>query len=114
MKKEQMSVELLERALRTLPQHNALHSARNHIRRAITEIATVNGKRSKRKAADITPAEKWQLDVGSGMVMNQHAAKLSLGVINQMIGEQEKKLQELRDKQKPLDDSDSGSGLLHS
>lgn len=111
-KKEQMSIELLERALRTLPSSNALQSARSHVRRAINEIVTVEGKRSKRKAAEITPAEKWQLDVASGTVMNPEVFKLSLGVINQAIAEQEKKLKEFREKRQPLDDSDSGPGLM--
>ena len=102
------SKHLLEQALSTMPQDNALANARFHIRKAIQEIASVEKKRAKRSQQT---RSDWGLDLETGMLMSPEVAKLTLGAINDLIGEQQKKLQELKQRKQPIDDSGI-SGIL--
>jgi len=111
MKKTEKSLSLLEQALKALPPSNAFSTARNHIVRAIEEVVYTENKKAKRLVNDqMTPADKWKLDLKTGSMLNPMTETLKHGLINHldsMIDNEKDKLNELKHKNDPLTDTNT-------
>ena len=66
MKTEQ-SKQLMQKALRELPQDFVLREVRRHLARAIAEMGRVEDRREKR--AQPTPRQQWELDLETSSLM---------------------------------------------
>jgi hypothetical protein len=95
MKNLSHSKELLNRALSSLPDENALADVRMAVRRAVQRLEEVERKRGKRQNEHMPPAEKWKFDLETSALvppMSPVQAKNALREIDRMIGEEEQKL----------------------
>jgi hypothetical protein len=66
--KTERSKQLIEQALRAMPQDFSLRDARYHIGRALAEIHKVEKKKAKRQS-EITPRQQWEFDLHSGKLV---------------------------------------------
>lgn len=88
----------VEQALRNLPQDFALRGIRNTLRRALNEIDDVEKKKNKRNKEEVTPWQKWQMDLSTGRLvppnMSEQQQKDTLTAIDNLISAEEEKLKE--------------------
>ena len=63
--KTERSKQLIEQALRAMPQDFSLRDARYHMGRALSEIQKVEKKKIKRQSV-MTPRQQWEFDLQSG------------------------------------------------
>ena len=68
MVKIERSKQLIEQALRAMPQDFSLRDARYHISRALAEIQKVEKKKAKQQSV-ITPRQQWEFDLQSGKLI---------------------------------------------
>jgi hypothetical protein len=106
MKKD--TKKILQEALRSLPDHRDYSSVRYSIRKTITDITHLESKQNK-KSATTTPAQQWSLNLEAGTMVSPFAAKQALKLVDQMISQEQKKLEEL---QKPKDPPQTQSQLF--
>jgi len=66
--KTERSKQLLEQALRAMPQNFSLREVRYHMTRALSELQKIENKRAKRES-QLTPRDKWELDLKSGKLV---------------------------------------------
>jgi hypothetical protein len=66
--KTERSKQLIEQALRAMPQDFSLRDARYHIGRALAEIQKVEKKKAKTKS-EITPRQQWEFELKSGKLV---------------------------------------------
>ena len=69
MVKTERSKQLIEQALRSMPQDFKLRDARYHMSRALAEIHKVESKKAKRQAVT-TPRQQWEMDLKSSKLIN--------------------------------------------
>jgi len=107
----QTSREFLERAMATLPAGHDLENARHHIQKALVEIQQASSKKAKKKSQqEQSVHERWVFDMKKGLV-NPFNAKNALSVIEQMIQDEQDKIDSL--KAKPNDgDNDENVGTI--
>lgn len=92
---------LLEQCLNSMPSDFALRDARLHIANALREIKKVEMRRDRRTSTQMTPEQKWKLDMETGSLM---APPLSaqqgfnvLANLEQMIQAEEQKTKQPKD-----------------
>lgn len=109
MKKD--TKKILQEALRSLPDHRDYSSVRYSIRKTITDITHLESKQSRKtaNAPTATPAQQWSLNLETGIMVSPFAAKQALKLVDQMINQEQKKLEEL---QKPKDPPQTQSQLF--
>ena len=101
------SYQLLEQALRALPQEQAFAAARTQMRKALTEMAEAEKKKSNKKAQGLTPAEKWKLDLETATLSAPYMQRLQptqinpLDAIDNLIKTEQQKIDEIKKQQKP-------------
>lgn len=105
--KTKRSKELIEQALRAMPQDFSLRDARIQLTRALKEILKVETQLEK-KQQQLTPEQKWKLDMETGMLLgpqltpSQH--KNVLDQIESLISKEENKIRNLNKKDMLLED----------
>jgi len=104
MGKTEKTKKLIEEAIRQLPEDFSLRDARYHMTRALNEIQQVEKKRAKRSQQEekLTPRQKWEMDLQTGSLVRPELTPQQkhdvLAQIDSMIDEQEKKIQNARNK----------------
>ncbi len=88
---------LLEKALQSLPQDNALQGARYHLKCAINEITHIEIKRKGREVVRKTTEEMYKEKMNSFFVTPSNA-KTVLDKIESMISEEKKKIEDMQKK----------------
>ena len=93
----------LEEAIKNLPENRNSPAISVHIQRALNEIAKIekDSKRKLAKQSEITPRQKWELDLESGMLKNPfdlQKQKDILNQIDQMLEVEKAKLEEMQSK----------------
>lgn len=119
MKKTDLAItkHLLERALSTLPQSNSMRDLRLHISRALHETEVVGHKMHRRSGEDMTPRQKWELDLKTSTMISPVVQNLPanrhqlLSAIDEMIGVEKKKIEELQSGKQTDDEQDLGTIL---
>ena len=86
--------ELLTKALGNLPGDNVLHEVRFHIRQALAKLEQTEKKRSNR-VPQKTQHQTWSEMLTNG-VQNQNTPKRTVDIINRMIDEEKKRLEEIQ------------------
>lgn len=95
--KTKQSKQLLERAIRELPYGHAMNSTRAHIQRALNEIAKIEKTKARKESqSKETPRDKWQLDLATSSLVNPHMATNALRAIENMISQEQSKIQQSR------------------
>jgi len=91
--------------MKNLPAEYSFSPARLFIKKALQEIATVETKRAKKKET-LSPAEKWNLDLQTGSMVNPWQVALEqrkignpLKVIDEMIKKEQIKIEEIKTRQ---------------
>ena len=105
--KSKRSYQLLEQALRALPQEQAFATARSQMRKALTEMAEAEKKKTEKKS--ITPAEKWKLDLETATLSSPFTQQMQtqkmqvnpLDTIDNLIKDEQRKIDEIKKQQKP-------------
>jgi hypothetical protein len=100
MKTEQ-SKQLMQRALRELPQDFALREVRRNLARAITELNRVEDKR-ERRSRELTPHERWTLDLQTSSLvaprLTPEQQQNVLGQIDAMIAAENAKIKQMEEE----------------
>lgn len=99
----QSSKQLLEAALQNLPVNRHTSDVRTHIHRAINEIERVERKdfHKAQQQSQLTPSERWKLDLETGQLISPMNPKAQLGLVNkidEMIEAEKKKIENLKNK----------------
>ena len=103
--------ELLTKALGILPGDNVLQEVRYHIRQALTKLEQTEKKRSNRAPVQKTKHQTWHEMLTNG-VQNPNTPKRTMEIINRMIDEEKKKLNEIQvRKSKMTKDGAADDGL---
>jgi 3-methyladenine DNA glycosylase AlkC len=103
--KSKRSYQLLEQALRALPQEQAFATARTQMRKALTEMAEAEKKKTEKKS--ITPAEKWKLDLETATLSSPFTQQMQtqkmqvnpLDTIDNLIKDEQRKIDEIKKQQ---------------
>ncbi len=113
MKNVKDSRELLEKALRQLPtDSHSVTNLRVAIRRAINEAYAIEHKQNKKSSSHaMTPHEQWQLDLQTSTLISPKQQKQAVSLIDKMIKEQQKIIEDLNKKKVVDDDKDMGTLL---
>ncbi len=90
--KTKNSREHLLKAMQQLPSDFALREVRYHIGQALRKIGIVETKKEKRRAQ--TPAEAWDEMLKNGVVSSSTPGR-TVEIIDSMIEEEKKKLEDL-------------------
>ena len=106
------SRELLEKALRQLPlDSHSVANLRIAIRRAINEAYAVEHKQAKKTSNDkLNAHEQWRLDLKTSTLISPQQQKTAVSLIDQMIKEQQKIIEDLNKKK--VTDADQDMGQL--
>jgi len=107
--KNNRSYQLLEQALRALPQEHEFTEARKQMKKALMEIAEVEKKKASKKASRLSPAERWTLDLETAALSSPFSQKIAgmqslanpLDVIDKLIQKEQRKIDEIKSKQTP-------------
>jgi len=90
------SKQLIEQALRELPDRFALRDVRYNLARALSEIGRVENKRGKREAIQMTPHQKWEMDKETNRLVPNNLTEQQkvdvLGQIDAMIAAEQQKI----------------------
>ena len=107
--KTQQSKQLMEKALRGLPQDFALREVRRHLARAIVELGQVENKREKRSQP--TPLDRWKLDLETSSLVAQNLTPVqqqnALQQLDGMIAAENRKIAEI---ESPTEETDLLTG----
>ena len=98
--KAQASLQMLEQALAHMPGDNALGTARSYVSRAIEEIARVETKRERRVQQATIQSRQWSYNAEFGKLvapMTEPQKKAVLGHIDNLIEDEKKKIDKLKD-----------------
>ena len=109
--KTEQSLKLLESALRALPATHSLANARSYMSNAITEIIKADKKvQRKEKTDDLTPAQKWELDLKTSTLVNPMTERLKTDVlakIDSLISTEQNKIDRIQVKDTKQTDLDT-------
>lgn len=90
------SRQLIEQAMRELPDNFALRDVRYNLARALTEIGRVEKKRGKREVTQMTPHQKWEMDKETNRLMPPNLTEQQktnvIGQIDAMISAEQQKI----------------------
>jgi hypothetical protein len=91
------SYQLLEQAMKNLPNEHSFTPVRQFIRKALQEIATVEIKRTKKKES-LSPSDKWNIDLQTGSLVNPWQTRMEHSVnplksIDEMIKLEQSKIE---------------------
>lgn len=100
----QSSKKLLEAALQNLPENRHTSNVRTCIYQAINEIERVEKRdfRKAQEAAQLTPAEKWKLDLETGRLVGPTIGPSkfdAIGKIDEMINAEKTKIDQIKEQQ---------------
>lgn len=113
MKNTQASKKLLEAALQNLPVNRHTADVRTHIYHAIDEIERVEKKHRHKaqEAANLTPAEKWKLDLQTSQLsrpMLTPNQKLDMvSKIDEMISAEKQKIEQIKQQNQKATSNDT-------
>jgi len=93
----QATKQLLEAALKNLPDNNRTGNIRTYIRYALYEVDLVSKKEKRTQENAITPEQRWKLDLETGQLANPNVyAPNVLKHIEHLIKTEQNKLEELK------------------
>lgn len=105
MKETKDTRKLLQDAIKSLPGDFALREVRFHVNAAIQKLDQVEERHAKAMQPKKTQAQSWDEMLKNG-VQNPHTPGRTLDIINQMLGEEHRRLEEImKKKQQPKQDS---------
>ena len=91
----------MERALQLLPGDDVLSGARQHLFKALNEIKKVEKKRFRREEVRVTVEEEWRDKMQSFWQVSPDQAQQVMDNIDSMIEGEQKKIQQLNEKDSP-------------
>jgi len=107
MKDLEPTKEFLTKALSNLPGDFTLQEVRFHIRQAIAKLEQTEKKRSSR-VPQKTQHQTWSEMLANG-VQNPNTPKRTVDIINRMIDEEKKRLEEIQAKKSKIVRDDGGA-----
>jgi hypothetical protein len=99
MKDTKQTYDHLQKALSNMPSSFALKEVRYYILKAMQKLEHVTKDRTKSEVKQQTKSQTWN-DMLMNGVTNSNTPKRTLDIINNMIGESKRKLEDLNNKKK--------------
>jgi len=101
----------LQKAISSMPDDFALREVKFHLKQAAQKLEQIEKKRATHEPKQPTQHQKWHERLNAGL-QNPYTGQNTLNIINDMLSEEQAKLEEILKKKKVGGDAKDGEDTL--